>query len=190
MDLNPNPKQNETIPFARRSTFKANSKLKSQKTRRMSKSIDDEVLKAYGRVQSIKHSPEQNSIAKAKCQKLELKPRSFKSKIKKLPDIKNSVTPSKKLLEIITKEERLNTMIDTFIVNRSPKPRYTRVRDNIRKSLEMEKTDLENLVYEKNIIGYGGREMNEYKNCLQKNMKIEKFREQNHKRLKSKLKEM
>lgn len=190
MDLNPNPKQTQSIPYTRRSTFKANSKLKSQKTRRLSKSIDEDILKAYGRVQSIKHNPDQTLTTRAKCKKIELKPENFKSKIKKLPDIKNSITPSNKLLEIKTKEEKLNTMIDSFIVTRSTKPRYTRVRDNIRKSLEMSKDDLENLVYEKNIICYRGGEMNEYKNCIQKNIKIEKFRSQNHKRLKSKQKEM
>lgn len=186
MNLEPIPKQLKKSPFARRSTLKPSFRHKPKKSHRFSTSNDDKILRVYCRKQSIQLKPAENSIQTPKPKRLE----HFETRLKKLPEIKKSVTPSTQFINLFTKEDKLHTMIDNFIVNRSPKPRYTRIRDKLKKSLEISKDDLDNLLYEKNIMSYRGKEFKDYKNSIQKNIKIEKLRSQNHRRLKKKLKEL
>ena len=92
MNLEPSINKNKKSALTRRSTSKVCLKLKSKKTHRFSTSIDENILKVYCRKQSLQLTPEQNLIQIKKYKKLE----TFKTKIKKLPDIKKSSTPSSK----------------------------------------------------------------------------------------------
>jgi hypothetical protein len=189
MDFDPNTKPPKSKQVMRKSSLQNNFPLKSQKTRRLSHSNDEKLLKIYGKPQNIKRNSGAHSTLKPNFKRIKPELEISSPHLNRLPDIKKSVTPSHFSLGIAKKEDKLSDLIDNFIVNRSPRPRYTRLRNEIRKSLELKKDDMENLVYEKNIDTYRGREMKEYKNSVQKNMKIEKIRNQNHKRLKKKMKE-
>lgn len=164
----------------------------SQKYNKITRSIDETLMKIYGnhektllkRLTTKKFKDNKASSLKNK-EKFETR---FNSTLPYIyPEKRNQSSRAK--LNLIEKEDHLENLISNFVYVRTPKPRITKFREELQRSIDKD-LEANTSLYDHNLQTFRGKEMAEYQKNVQKNLKIETLRKQNQKRIKIKLRSL
>lgn len=179
------------IPLSprKKTSISPDSFLFSQRTKKFSRSIDEVLSKIY-------KSDQRNQLKRLSTKKNKRnKPYSTRRGVIletnfniTLPCIYQNKGPHSKL-KLQGKEDQLESLISNFINNKTPKPRITRFREELQKSIDRD-LEADKKQYENSLQSISGNEMAEYQRNLNKNLRIEKLRKQNQKRIKYKLRSL
>jgi hypothetical protein len=154
-------------------------------------SIDESTLKAYSQRPFLKRMDTSRKRKKLEysLKTTEKTPTSAKISTK-FPSIESLNAPMSKVrMSLKGKEDKLDALINNFIGH---KPATTK---RFKERLDVEFLDenaqvTEQKFYEKNLENFRGREMIEYQNDLEKNLKIEKIRLRSYKKTRERLQSM
>ena len=176
----------------KRTSISPDDVLFSPRYKKLTRSIDETLMKIYGH-------HEQNPLKRLSTKKLKNNKACYLKNKEKAEARFNSTLPyiypekrnhsSRAKLTLTEKEDHLDNLISNFVHVNAPKPRITRFREELQKSID-KGLDSDTRLYDHNLQSFRGKEMVEYQKNLQKNLRIEKLRKQNQKRIKIKLRSL
>ncbi|OMJ75366.1 hypothetical protein SteCoe_25522 [Stentor coeruleus] len=183
------PFRSNFLESRRRKLLKtAEKQVLRRKSKRFSSTLADDIANAYKislspihRIGFLSRMP----TLQANSHKLPILSHDSIKDPTKLPEISTpKESKTKNILEIKSKENKLEELINDFIDKRQ----YS-VRNSLpgpsNHIIEAEKT--ENFHYEKNLNEFRGNELKAYRDDIKKNLVIEKIRQKNHQRYKKKM---